>query len=101
MVEAAEAAIEFVAGRDRADLDTDKMLRFALVRAVEVFGEAAAKMSEPQRHAASDLPWSRIVGMRNRLIHAYFSIDHDILWVTATREVPGLLPKLRALLEDK
>ncbi len=98
MIEATETALGFVAGRQRADLDTDAMLRFALVRAIEVIGEAAGQVSAPTRAAAPTIPWSLIVAMRNRLIHAYFAIDHDILWRTATDELPALLPTLRALL---
>ncbi|HEX4160556.1 MAG TPA: HepT-like ribonuclease domain-containing protein [Rhizomicrobium sp.] len=86
MIEAAEAASNFVKGRVRQDLDTDAMLLFALVRAVEVFGEAAAKVSSSAKASSPNLPWQQIVAMRNRLIHAYFDIDHDILWKTATEE---------------
>ena len=52
MIEAAQSEIEFAVGRERVELDSDKMLRFALVRAVEVLGEAAARMSDVQRQAA-------------------------------------------------
>lgn len=80
MVEAAETAQDFISGRKREDLDTDRMLLFALVRAIELIGEAAGRVSESTRAAASDVPWALIVSMRNRLIHAYFDIDRDILW---------------------
>jgi uncharacterized protein with HEPN domain len=92
MIEAAEAALKFVAGRQRADLDSDRMLLFALVRAIEVVGEAATKVSEDCRNDASDIPWGLIVSMRNRLIHAYFDVDRDTLWKTAVDELPALLP---------
>ncbi len=75
MIESAEAALRFVAGRTRRDLDTDEMLLFAVVRAVEVLGEAASKVTLETRAAHVDIPWSAIVGMRNRLVHAYFDID--------------------------
>lgn len=100
MIEAAEAASQFVASRGREDLDADLMLLFALTRAVEVFGEAAAKVSPPTKTATPDIPWPRIVAMRNRLIHAYFDIDGNILWRTVTQEIPALLPRLRALIQD-
>jgi hypothetical protein len=66
LVDAADAAAEFVRGRSRADLDGDRLLLFALVRAVEVLGEAAAKVSEEGR-SGLNLPWTAIVGMRTRL----------------------------------
>lgn len=73
------------------------MLRFALVRAIEIFGEAASKVSADTQRAHSSIPWKPIVGMRNRLVHAYFDIDTDILWVAAVEEIPALLPRLQAL----
>jgi uncharacterized protein with HEPN domain len=97
IVDAAETARDFVAGRTRADLDTDRMLLFALVRAVEIIGEAASRLSDETRNAAPAVPWPRIVSMRNRLIHVYFDIDHDVLWKTATEEIPQLLTLLRPL----
>lgn len=72
MIEAAGAVGRFMAGRSRADLDQDQMLLFAVVRAIEVLGEAASKISPETRAAVPSVPWGAIVGMRNRLIHGYF-----------------------------
>jgi uncharacterized protein with HEPN domain len=101
MIEAAEAVATFVAGRSRANTDTDSMLLFAVVRAVEIIGEAASTVSPETRAAVPAVPWAQIAAMRNRLIHAYFDIDHDILWRTAIEEVPALLTLLRTLATDK
>jgi len=89
MIEAAETVGAFVAARHRADLDTGRMLLFALVRAVEIIGEAASRLSAEARAAAPAVPWVQITGMRNRLIHAYFDIDHDvaILYLTSLKLV--------------
>lgn len=73
------------------------MLMFALVRAIEVVGEAASKVSDETRLSVQ-LPWSAVVGMRNRPIHAYFDIDRDILWATAVQSLPQLGSVLRAAL---
>jgi uncharacterized protein with HEPN domain len=83
-----------------ADLDTDEMLLFALVRAVEIIGEAASKVSSETRDAAPNVPWTKLSAMRNRLIHAYFHIDRDILWRTVVEEVPAL-PMLLSHLSDR
>jgi uncharacterized protein with HEPN domain len=101
MIEAAETACGFVSGKVRGDLDSDRMLVFALVRAIEIVGEAGSKASAPTREGASDIPWSRIVSMRNRLIHAYFDVDREVVWKTATEELPQLLPRLKALIGQK
>ncbi|MFY7778130.1 MAG: DUF86 domain-containing protein [Elstera sp.] len=97
MVDALHSAISFTRGRQREDLDTDTMLAFALVRAIEIVGEAATKVSIDTREQHPEVPWAAIVGMRHRLIHAYFDINHDILWTTATDAAPGLLPRLLAI----
>ncbi|WP_243651757.1 HepT-like ribonuclease domain-containing protein [Thiobaca trueperi] len=96
MIEAAEDVCRFINGRQRSELDRDRMLLFALVRAIEIIGEAASKVSDDTRQICSDIPWKAMVGMRNRLIHAYFDIDADILWVAATQEIPALLVTLKA-----
>ncbi len=97
MIEAAESAIEFVSGRERADLDTDRMLLFAVIRAIEIIGEAASKISEETRATHSAVPWKAIIGMRNRLIHAYLEINTQTVWKTVTVEIPAVLPYLRTL----
>ena len=84
----------------RVAISIDRILLFALMRAIEVLGEAAAKVSPETRAMTKDIPWARIVSMRNRLIHAYFDIDHTILWKTATEEIPALLPILREMIRD-
>ena len=93
MVDAAETVGQFMFGRKRADLDSDRMLLFAVVRAIEVVGEAAGKVSEETRATSQDIPWGAIVSMRNRLIHGYF----DIVSKTVSKELPDLLPRLQRL----
>jgi uncharacterized protein with HEPN domain len=100
MVDAMESALRFVKGRERADLDTDEMLLFALARAVEIVGEAASRLSAEARAEIPGVPWSAVTGMRNRLVHAYFDIDRDILWTTVTKALPELLAQLQAGRED-
>ena len=87
--------MQFTKRRSRADLDTDTMLMFELVRAIEVMGEAASKVSDATRAKMPGVPWREIVGMRNRVVHAYFDIDRDILWTTATAALPPLLAYLK------
>lgn len=101
MVEAAESAMQFIAGRQRTDLDEDRMLLFALVRAIEVISEAASKVSADTQTTHTGIPWRAIIGMRNRLIHAYFEINTEIVWKTVTQEIPALLSQLRALTADE
>jgi uncharacterized protein with HEPN domain len=88
MLDAARSAQEFATGRSRGDLATDKMLTFAVVRAIEILGEAASRISAETRLAEPSIPWAEIVAMRNRLIHAYFDVDLDILWKDGNNRDP-------------
>lgn len=97
MIDAAESALRFINGRQRADLEQDEMLSFALVRAVEVIGEAASKVTAEGRAEVPDVPWAAVTGMRNRLIHAYFDINLDILWATVEQALPTLLGQLKSV----
>lgn len=99
MIEAAEDALRFVNGRARADLDRDRMLLFAVVRAVEIIGEAASKVSPVVRADHEAIPWAAIIAMRNRLVHAYFEINTDIVWVAVEQEIPALLSQLKSIAE--
>jgi uncharacterized protein with HEPN domain len=101
MRDASREAVGFAKGKHRADLDNDRMLAFALVKAIEIVGEAANQVSDATRTQNPDIPWVDIVGMRHRLIHAYFDIDLDILWQTIQHDLPPLITALdNALAED-
>lgn len=73
------------------------MLLMALVRELEIIGEAAANVSEDTRASVPMVPWRAIVGMRNRIVHAYFDIDRDIVWKAASEEVPLIVAMLGEL----
>ena len=94
MAKALGHAIRFVEGRSRADLDSDQMLTFARLYALQTSGEAANNVGPATRQQLPQIPWSVIVGMRDRLVHAYAGIDHDIPWTTATEAAPKLLEQV-------
>lgn len=101
MRDAAEDAIQFATGRARADIENDRMLKSALVREVEVIGEAANHVSEATRALAPEIDWGKIIGMRNRLIHDYTNINLDVLWDVITYQLPPLISELNRLIEAK
>ncbi|MDF1592257.1 MAG: DUF86 domain-containing protein [Desulfobacterales bacterium] len=94
MLEAAHEAIEFVQGRTRVDLNRDRKLVLALVKTIEIIGEAAFQVSQDGRAQLPGIPWEDIVGMRHRLVHAYFDINLDILWRTVQNDLPPLIAEL-------
>jgi uncharacterized protein with HEPN domain len=95
ILDACAKAERIVSGRGRADLDTDDVLSLALQHLTQIAGEAAAHLSDGFKAGHSQVPWVQMVGMRNRLVHGYFSIDHDVLWKTVSVELPELLALLR------
>ena len=97
MLDAARKAVEFVAGKDRGHLDRDEQLSLALIRLLEIIGEAATNMSSDFCQAHPEIPWKRIAGTRNRLIHGYFDIDFDILWQIVTTQLPPLISQLEKI----
>ena len=100
MLDAAKEALAFASGRERTHLESNRMLALALIKEVEITGEAATRVSQELADANPQIPWAKAAGMRNRLIHAYFDIDFDILWETVVTAVPALATELERLLES-
>jgi uncharacterized protein with HEPN domain len=73
----------------------------AVMRSIEVMGEAASKVSIEFRKEHPDVPWQKIIGMRNRLIHVYFDIDYSIVWQTVKENLPPLIEQLQSILKNK
>ena len=83
MVDHAREAIALIEGKSRPDLDDDRVLNLALVSLLEIVGGAAGRVSQ-ECALHPEIPWSQIIGLRNRLIHEYDSVDYDILWKIVT-----------------
>lgn len=101
MIEYSNHAMTIASTRTREDLDLDIELSLALARAVEIVGEAAGHVPPAMRARYPAVPWGQIVGMRNRLIHAYRRVDHDVLWRAVKVELPTLIVNLRRMLADE
>ena len=97
MLDAAREAVSFARHQVRSDLETDRLLALALVKDIEIVGEAATQVSESLRTQTPEIPWQRIVAMRNRLIHAYYSINLDIVWQTVQEDLPPLIAQLERI----
>ena len=93
-------AVEFLSDADATDLTTNKRSRYALMRAVEIVGEAASKVSAPARANLPDIAWRQIIGMRNTLIHGYRGLDLKIVIEAVRDYMPGLIVRLQRLLEE-
>ena len=100
MLDAAKEAVVFAQDETRESLDEDRKLLLALVKSIEIIGEAASRVSESCRDTYSQIPWPQIVGMRNRLIHAYFDIDHDTVWQTIKGDLPPLIAEIEKIVSS-
>jgi len=100
MLDHAIEARDMVDGRSRADLDADRQLNLALVRLMEIIGEAAGRVSPETRDRHQPIPWPEIVGLRNRLIHGYDEVDLDILWNIITLDLPPLIEQMQEILDS-
>jgi uncharacterized protein with HEPN domain len=94
MLDAAEAMLRFTKAKSREDL-ADEVLFWALVAQLTILGESAARVTETGRNSRPDIPWRAIVGMRNQLVHGYWSIDPDEMWLTIQRDIPALVNELK------
>lgn len=98
MLDAAKEAYSFAEGKSREDLDANRMLVLAVLKDLEILGEAANKVSVETQKKYKNVPWTDIIAMRNRLIHGYFDIDYDIVWETLSEDLPTLIKSLEKIL---
>lgn len=98
--DAAKEALFFVKNKTRKDLDDERMLSLALVRLIEIIGEAANNISEDCQAKYPKISWRQIIGMRNRIIHAYFDVDLDIVWQVITQDLGLLLIEVEKAIKD-
>lgn len=98
MLDAAEAAVRFVEGRERNEYLQDDLLQAAVERKIEIIGEAAGHVSEEFRQANPQIPWAKIRGQRHVLAHDYGRIEHDRIWSVVTVHLPDLISQIRPLL---
>jgi uncharacterized protein with HEPN domain len=98
MLDSARVAVRHSTGRTRADFDSDELYALAMARLVSVIGEAASRVSEAGRNRAPQIPWQQVIGTRNRLIHAYATVNFDILWGIVSNEPPAMVGELERVL---
>ena len=101
MLDAAREAVQFIQGKQRSDLDLDHKLALAIVRLLEIIGEAADNVSGDFCEQHPGIPWRKIAGTRNRLAHGYSDVDLDIVWQIITTQLPPLIAQLEQLVSTK
>jgi uncharacterized protein with HEPN domain len=101
MLEAAREATAFTEGKTSEDLIRNRMLLLAMVKEIEIIGEAASKVSAESRALAPGIPWTKVTAMRNRLTHAYFEWNLEAIWSTLTSSLPELVRELERVLPPR
>lgn len=98
MLDHAREAMTLSKGKSSAELIDDRVLALALVRLMEIVGEAANRVPKEEQSRHPAIPWAQIIGLRNRLIHGYDAIDYEVLWHILNRDLPGLIFSLEKIL---
>jgi uncharacterized protein with HEPN domain len=98
MLENAEKALSFVQGMDYDGFYTDDKAVYAVIRALEIIGEAARQIPEDARKANPKIQWREIAAMRNKLTHEYFGVNTKVIWRTVREDLPLIIPALKKML---
>ncbi|AUD05697.1 HepT-like ribonuclease domain-containing protein [Spirosoma pollinicola] len=100
MLEAVNAIQEYTVGLDYESFLANRMARDAVIRNVQVLGEAANRISKPFRDQYSMIEWMRIIRTRHILVHDYFGLDYEIIWRIITVHIPPLREAVKQILDS-
>ena len=101
MLDHAREALDMSRGRSRTDLDRDRPLFLSTLKLVEIVGEASNRVSTKTQKSLARIPWGKIAGTRNRLVHGYDDIDNDVLWDILQVDLPPLIAELERILGER
>lgn len=90
--------VRYTKGMDHEEFASNPMVIDAVIRNLEVIGEAVNKIPSEIRSGIPDIPWSDIVGLRNKVIHEYFDVNIPIIWETATKDIPVFQKQVRSVI---
>ena len=100
MLEYAELAADFVSGMDLANFEVDRRTSLAVIKALEIIGEAARYIPASARRRYTNIPWRQIISMRNIVVHEYPSVDLEVIWATVRDDLPPLKSQLRKIIRE-
>jgi len=91
---------EFVEGMDFEEFAKDRKTIFAVIRGIEVIGEATKNIPKSIKNRYPEIPWKDMAGMRDKVIHEYFGVNLEVVWETAVRHLPEIKPQIQEILKD-
>ncbi len=100
VLDAIHSIEEYTGGFSYTDFLQQKSIQDAVIRQIEIIGEALKRVPESVRASATEIPWQDITGMRDRLIHDYFAVDIESVWQTVQRDIPDLKERIHKLLAE-
>jgi len=100
ILDAMEKARAFLGGMSKEEFEADERTVYAVIRALELAGEAARRIPEDISNKYTDVPWSDMIGMRNVLIHDYIEVDLEAVWLTVREDLPGAVREVKKIIEE-
>jgi uncharacterized protein with HEPN domain len=97
--ESINKGIAFIEGMSFEDFSKDEKTQFAMIRVIEIIGEASKKIPTDIKNQSKEIPWREIGGMRDLLIHDYFGVNIQVVWETAKKDLPELKDKIQKLIQ--
>ena len=93
-------AVEFIQGMSYEQFVADKRTLNAVLRSIEVVGEATKNIPDEVRTRYPQVPWKEMAGMRDKVIHSYFGVDRETVWLVVRDSIPAIKPLMQQVLED-
>ena len=100
ILEAMERIAEYISGLTKESFMLDRKTQDAVIRNLEIIGEATKSLSPELCRRHVEIPWSGLAGVRDKMIRYYFGLNYDVVWTIASEEIPALLPAIRTVLEQ-